>query len=46
MGLRIDDKTVQVAVGLRLGIPLCQLHYYSPCGAKVENLATHGLSCQ
>ena len=42
LGLWIDDNTIWVAVGLRLGIPLCHSHQCSPCGAEVDNLATHG----
>ena len=46
LGLRMDDDTVRVAVGLHLGIPLCRPHQCSLCGAEVDNLATHGLSCR
>ena len=44
LGLRMNDETTCVAVGLRLGTPLCRPHECSYCGAKVDNLATHGLS--
>ena len=46
LGLRMDDDTIRVAVGLCLGIPLCHPHKCSLCGAEVDNLATHGLSCR
>ena len=46
LGLRMDDETVWVAVGLRLGTPLCQPHKCSHCGLEVDPLGTHGLSCQ
>ena len=46
LGLRMDDDTILVAVGLRLAIPLCHPHHCSLCGAEVDNLATHGLSCR
>ena len=45
-GLRMDDEVIQVAMGLRLGATLCQLHKYHQCGAHVDHLATHGLSCR
>ena len=37
VGLRMDDSTVRIAVGLRLGTTLCHLHH---CGAEVNSL--HG----
>ena len=46
LGLRMDDETVRVAVGLRLGTPLCQPHGCSHCGSEVDPLGTHGLSCR
>ncbi|MCI0565028.1 MAG: hypothetical protein MN733_41715 [Nitrososphaera sp.] len=44
-GLRLDDDTVRVAVGLRLGSNLCQPHK-CPCGADVDCRGAHGLSCK
>ena len=46
VGLRMDNDTVRIAVGLRLGIPLCHPHLCHHCGTLVSNLATHGLSCR
>ena len=46
LGLRMDDTTVRVAVGLCLGSPLCRPHTCHHCGAEVGHLATHGLSCR
>ena len=45
LGLRMDDHTTRIAVGLRLGTPLCQPHICHHCGGYVDALATHGLSC-
>ncbi len=44
-GLRMDDNTVRVSVGLRLGTTLCRPHACHHCGAEVNHLGTHGLSC-
>ena len=48
LGLRMDDNTIRVAVGLRLGSTLCRPHSYQHCGAKVDHLTTHmySLSCK
>ena len=40
----MDDNTIRVAVGLRLGSTLCRPHTCQHCGADVNHLATHGLS--
>ena len=42
----MDDNTVRVAIGLRLGSPLCRPHTCHHCGAEVDGLATHGLHYQ
>ena len=44
-GLRLDNEAVCVAVGLRLGINLCEPHT-CPCGAMVDARGSHGLSCK
>ena len=46
LGLRMDNNTIRVAVGLRLGCSLCKPHICHHCGASVDALATHGLSCR
>ena len=46
LGLRMDDDVIRIAVGLRLGLPLCRPHCCSNCGSAVDNLGTHGLSCR
>jgi len=44
-GLRLDDEAIRIAVGLRLGLELCQVHT-CPCGHTVDTRGTHGLSCR
>ena len=45
-GLRMDDKSVRVAIGLWLGAPIGHPHQCCHCGADVDKLDMHGLSCQ
>ena len=45
VGLRMENETVRIAVGLRLGLPLCRPHTCS-CGTQVDALGTHGLACK
>ena len=44
-GLRLNDESVRVAVGLRLGSELCQ-PFYCICGSVVDSLGAHALSCK
>ena len=46
MGLRTDDPTIRVEVGLRLGLPLAHPHVCGLCGAEVDQFSAHGLSCK
>ena len=46
LGLRMDDDTVRVAVGLRLGTPVCGPHRCQHCSAEVDVLGRHALSCR
>jgi hypothetical protein len=41
----MDDEVVRVAVGLRLGLNLCEPHVCQ-CGSPVDARGTHGLSCK
>src|SRR6218665_2335797 len=43
-GLRLDDETLRVADGLRLGMAICEPHVCA-CGAQVSSRGAHGLSC-
>ena len=44
-GLRLSDEDIRVAVGLRLGLNICEPHP-CPCGAMSTSRGTHGLSCK
>ena len=46
LGLRMDDETIRVAVGLHLSTQLCHLHSCYHCGTEVDGLGIHGLSCR
>ena len=46
LGLRLSDDVVRVAVGLRQGVPICRHRLCASCGANVEALGAHGLSCR
>lgn len=45
LGVCMDDEVVCIAVGLCLGVPLCNPHTCCHCGATVSKWAIHGLSC-
>ena len=46
LGLRMDDNTLRMAVGLRLGTPVCGAYQCQHCPALVNNLGRHTLSCR
>ena len=45
IGLKLDNNSLRVAVGLRLGIKLCEPHQCI-CGQLVDPWGRHGLSCK
>ena len=46
LGLRMANESIRVAVGLRLGVPLCTPHTCHLCGSLVDASGVHGLSCR
>jgi len=44
-GLRLDDEAVRIAVGLRLGLPLCVPHQCR-CGSQVDACGQHSFVCK
>ena len=46
LGLRMDNEVIRIALGLRLGLPLCDPHPCTQCHQEVDRLGTHGLSCR
>ena len=45
LGTKLDDTTVRIAIGLRLGANIVEEHRCI-CGAPVHRNGTHGLSCR
>ena len=46
LGLQLDNEVVRIAVGLRLGLPLCRPHQCTHCEAEVNDRGAHNLSCR
>ena len=46
LGLCLEDETIRIAVGLRLGLNLCEPHECCNCGTEVNRRGLHGLSCR
>ena len=46
LGLRMDNDSIRVAVGLHLGSALCIPHDCALCGAQVDETGVHALSCR
>jgi hypothetical protein len=44
-GLHLDDETLRLAVGVRLGTQICHIHT-CPCGALVDALGLHCFVCR
>jgi len=45
LGTKLDDESLRIALGLRLGVPIVVEHM-CVCGASVDVFGTHGLSCR
>ena len=45
MGLKLDNASMRISCGLRLGSPICQ-QFSCACGSVVDALGRHGLSCK
>ena len=46
LGLCLDDSEVQIAISLRLGLPVHSAHMCASCGAAVDERGLYGLSCR
>ena len=42
----MEDEIIRVSVGLRLGVPLCELHECLFCGGHEDWFGIHGLKCR
>ena len=45
LGLKLDNSSLRIACGLRLGSALCQPHTCK-CGKEVDSTGRHGLCCK
>ena len=46
LSLHMSNDTVHIAIGLRVGAPLCLAHDCCSCGTLVDQYGRHGLSCR
>ena len=46
LGLRMCNKTIRIAVGLRMGAAICHSHSCEICGREADQLGHNGLSCR
>ena len=44
VGTKLDNDSLRIAVGLRLGVDICSPHQCI-CGSPISSSGTHGLSC-
>ena len=42
----MTNDTIRIAIGLRIGAPLCMPHTCCHCGKDVDHYGRHGLSCR
>ena len=45
LGLKLDDKCLQISCAVRLGATICRPHKCFKCCKEVDSSGTHGLSC-
>ncbi|XP_055340939.1 uncharacterized protein LOC129590009 [Paramacrobiotus metropolitanus] len=45
IGNLLDDETMKISIGLRLGADICEPHNCTKCHKLVDKLGHHGLSC-
>ena len=45
VGTMLDNTTLRIAAGLRLGLPLCAPHLCARCSSTVSAMGDHGLCC-
>ena len=45
LGLKLDDKCLQISCTVRLGATICRPHTCFKCCKEVDSQGTHGLSC-
>ena len=46
VGMKMDNVTIRIAAGLRLGAPIVHPHACTGCSAQVTVYGHHGLSCR
>ena len=46
LGLRMDNDSIRVAIGIRLGVSLCEPHNCPNCSKLVDSSVIHGLDCR